>query len=236
MKKFLKISAFILAIFSSTRAFAGIPVIDGANLAQAIQQVTAWAKQYEQMSNQIKQMERQVQSTTGGRGLSDLLNDPAYKAARRTLPTDSQTLLGLANGGSYGNLANSINSIKQATSTLSPANFGSQYAADRWVADLNRAAQNKALSVQAYDAAQQRLSNLEQLMSTISTTEDPKAIAELQARINVEQGLIQNEQTKINAMAMLLRAEQQISEMQARETSIRMAGTTRSIPRVSVTP
>ena len=82
----------------------------------------------------------------------------------------------------------------------------------------------------------ERLSNLEGLLQQMSTTQDPKAIAELQARINVEQGLIQNEQAKINAMAMLVNAERQISEMQARDLSIRTAGTNRTVPRVQVTP
>ncbi|MES2739377.1 MAG: hypothetical protein V4754_00280 [Pseudomonadota bacterium] len=52
----------------------------------------------------------------------------------------------------------------------------------------------------------------------------------------MEQGLIQNEQAKAQLMAMLVKAEQQINEMQARDTSIRMAGTTRSILHVTVTP
>lgn len=104
------------------------------------------------------------------------------------------------------------------------------------MADLNRAASNKALSQEAYNSAQQRLSNLEDLLQQISTTQDPKSIAELQARINVEQGLIQNEQAKINAMAMLVNAERQISEMQARDVSIRMGGGNRPIPVPNVTP
>lgn len=243
MKKFLRILAFVVGIFGGSQAFAGIPVIDVTSvavqqtqLAQAIQQVAAWAQQYEQMVQQIQQMQQQIQNTTGGRGFSALLNDPTYQAARRMLPPDAQTLLSLANGGSYGNLASSINSIKQATSTLSASNFGSQSASDQWTADLNRAASNKALSMEAYTDATQRLQNLEDMISQVSQTQDPKAIAELQARINTEQGIIQNEQAKIQAMAMLMKAEQQVSDMQARDTSIRMAGTTRSIPRVTVTP
>jgi len=236
MKKLLRIFALALGLFGGGQAFAGIPVIDAANLAQAIQQVTAWAQQYQQMTQQITQLQQQIESVTGSRGFSSVLNSPAFQQARRMLPQDAQTLLNLANGGSYGNLASSINSIKQATSTLSAANFSDQLGADRWMADLNRAASNKALSQQAYDSAQQRLSNLEDLMQQISTTQDPKAIGELQARINVEQGLIQNEQAKINAMAMLVNAERQISEMQARDVSVRMAGTNRPIPVVSVIP
>lgn len=236
MKKFLRLLALVVGLFCGNQAFAGIPVIDGANLAQAIIQVQSWAQQYQQMVQQIQQMQQQIQNTTGGRGFSALLNDPSFQAARRMLPQDAQTLLSLANGGSYGNLASSINSIKQATSTLSPSVFGNQSASDQWMADLNRAASNKALSMEAYTDATQRLQNLEGMIDKVSQTQDPKAIAELQARINAEQGIIQNEQAKIQAMAMLMRAEQQVSEMQSRDASIRMAGTTRGIPRVTVTP
>lgn len=243
MKKFIRILAFVVGIFGGSQAFAGIPVIDVTSVAvqqtqlvQAIQQVAAWAQQYQQMVQQIQQMQQQIQNTTGGRGFSALLNDSTYQAARRMLPQDAQTLLNLANGGSYGNLASSINSIKQATSTLSAANFSDQLGADRWMADLNRAASNKALSMEAYTDATQRLQNLEGMINQVSQTQDPKAIAELQTRINAEQGIIQNEQAKIQAMAMLMKAEQQVSDMQARDTSIRMAGTNRPIPVVNITP
>ncbi|MFN3785394.1 MAG: type IV secretion system protein, partial [Thiothrix sp.] len=52
MKKFLRILTFVVGIFGGSQAFAGIPVIDGANLAQAIQQVMAWSQQYGQMVQQ----------------------------------------------------------------------------------------------------------------------------------------------------------------------------------------
>jgi RNA polymerase sigma factor (sigma-70 family) len=38
----------------------GIPVIDVANLAQAVQQVTAWARQYQQMMQQYQQLVRPI--------------------------------------------------------------------------------------------------------------------------------------------------------------------------------
>jgi type IV secretion system protein VirB5 len=236
MKKLLRIFALAIGLISGGPALAGIPVIDGANLAQAIQQVAAWAQQYQQMALQIQQLQQQIESVTGSRGFSSVLNSPTYQQARRTLPPDAQTLLNLANGGTYGNLAGAINSIKQGTTTLTPASFSSQLAADQWMIDLNRAASNKALSVEAYNSAQQRLANLEALIPQISTTQDPKDIAEIQARINVEQGVIQNEQAKVQAMAMLVNAERQISEMQARDVSIRSAGTNRTVPRIQVTP
>lgn len=231
------LTAIALCFGLSNPVFAGgIPVIDVSSLAQQIQQVAAWAQQYQQMTQQIQQLQQQIQSVTGSRGFSSALNSPAFQQARRMLPQDAQALLDLANGGSYGNLANSINSIKQNTTTLNRGNFSDQLGSDMWEADLNRAASNKALSMEAYNSAQQRLSNLESLMSQISTTDDPKAIGELQARIATEQGLIQNEQAKIQAMAMLVNAEKQISEMQSREVSIRSSGMNQSLPRMQVTP
>lgn len=238
MKSSKKILAAVALCFSlSSPAFAGgIPVIDVASLAQQIEQVAAWAQQYQQMTQQIQQLQQQIASTTGSRGFSSALNSPAFQQARRMLPQDAQALLDLAHGGSYGNLANSINSIKQNTTSLNRSNFSTQLGADQWEADLNRAASNKALSMEAYNSAQQRLSNLESLMSQISTTDDPKAIGELQARIATEQGLIQNEQAKIQAMTMLVAAERQISEMQAREISVRSSGVDREVPRVQIQP
>lgn len=236
MKKLIRIFALALSLASGSQAYAGIPVIDAASLAQQVQQVASWVQQYQQMTQQIQALQQQIASVTGGRGMSALLNSPTYQQARRTLPPDAQQVLGLANGGSYGNLASSINSIKQATTTLTNGNFSTKLAADQWAADLNRAASNKALSMEAYNSAQQRLSNLEDLISQISTTQDPKAIAELQARINVEQGLVANEQAKIQSLAMLVNAEKQISEMQAREVSIRASGINQDVPRVQVQP
>ena len=74
------------------------------------------------------------------------------------------------------------------------------------------------------------------MTAQISSTDDPKAIAELQARIATEQGMVQNEQAKLQALAMLTASEQQIAQQQARETSIKMGGRVASMPRVVVAP
>jgi len=235
MKKIICILAFLTSV-TSGQAFAGIPVIDAGSIAQAVLQVESWGQQYKQMTQQILQLQQQIQGATGSRGFSSALNSPSFQQARRMLPQDAQALLDLAHGGSYGDLAKTISNIKLNTTTLNRDNFSTQLGSDLWEADLNRAASNKALSMEAYNSAQQRLSNLESLMSQISTTDDPKAIGELQARIATEQGLIQNEQAKIQAMTMLVSAEKQISEMQSREVSIRSSGMNQSLPRMQITP
>lgn len=236
MKKFLRIFALALGLASGGQVFAGIPVIDAASLQQQVQQVASWVQQYQQMTQQAQQLQQQINSVTGGRGMSALLNSSTYQQARRSLPPDAQQVLSLANGGSYGNLASSISDIKKASTTLNSDSFSGPTAANQWDADINRAASHKALSMEAYTAAIQRLQNLEEMTTQISQTQDPKAIAELQARISTEQGMIQNEQAKIQALSMLVASEQQIAALQAREISIRSAGSSARIPRIRITP
>lgn len=236
MKNKIRILTLAVGLAAGQGSFAqGIPVIDAANLANSLQQVIAWGQQYQQMTQQIQQLKSQIDGVTGGRGFSTFLNSPLAQQARRMLPQDAQTLLSLANGGSYGNLSSSINSIKQASTTLNSGSFTSSTAADQWQADLNRAARQKALSMEAYTDATQRLQNLEGLIDQISQTQDPKAISELNARIATEQGIIQNEQAKLQAMSMLVAAEQQLASQKAREISIRSSGVGQDFPKVKIT-
>src|SRR5690606_39533596 len=52
-----------------------------------------------------------------------------------------------------------------------------------------KGAQDKAFALDAYDAARDRLNQIDQLMGRINTTQDPKDIAELQGRIAAEQAM-----------------------------------------------
>lgn len=231
------LAAIALAVCTSNSAHADAVIVnDPMHMAQTI---AGWAAEAEYWGNQLSQMQKQfdqLQSTynnmTGSRGFSNVLNSATIKQARRMLPQTAESLL----NGSYGDFAKSIDSIKHETSTLDSSAFSSSHAADQWNEDLNKAANNKALSMEAYNSAKQRLDNLESLISQISSTNDQKAIMELQARIGAEQGLIQNEMAKIQSMSMLVAADKQISEIQARDVSIRTSGIGQEIPRVIVEP
>ena len=236
MKTLLRIFILSLGLASVGQAFAGIPTIDVAAIAQAVKQVQAWAQQYQQMTDQAQQLQKQIDGGTGGRGMSALQNDPEYQKARRTLPPDAQQVLGLSSGGSYGNLAGSISNIKKSASTLNSSSFTSPAAANQWDADLTQASTNQAISMQAYSDAAPRLQNIENLMAQISQTQDPKAIAELQVRMSAEQAIIQNEQNRVQALALLVASQEKMSQLKAREVSIRSAGSLDRIRKIRVEP
>jgi type IV secretion system protein VirB5 len=80
-------------------ASAGMPVIDVANLAQAIQQVLSWGQQLQGMTQQYTELVRsyeQLQSTynslTGPRGMQNLLT--VSLANRNYLPANYSQLTG----------------------------------------------------------------------------------------------------------------------------------------------
>jgi len=151
LNKKIALVALAASLFVSNAFATGIPVVDAAHVAET---VAGWAAQAEHMGSQLsqlkqqyQQMQQQYQSLTGSRGMSDLMNSSAFQQARRMLPPDAQQALNLANGGSYGNLGNAINDIKQAATTLSTDSFSSPTAANQWQTELNQAATNKALSM-----------------------------------------------------------------------------------------
>ena len=59
-------------------------------------------------------------------------------------------------------------------------------------------------------------------MGQINGTSDPKAIAELQARIQAEQAAINNEATKLQMIAMLQQAEQRLIDEQRTQLNRRI--------------
>ena len=81
----------------------GIPVMDAANLVQAVNQVLAWEQQYKQMLAQLEQLTQQTDianrnltATTGSRGLGTISNgitqsvlDPSFQSQLASLTTHS---------------------------------------------------------------------------------------------------------------------------------------------------
>ena len=234
MKKILRVLALAAGLAFGSSAHAGIPVIDGANLAQSIQQVLAWAQQYQQMAEQIQQAQQQLQqlestyqSMTGSRGFGSLLSNPGLP---QYLPDEWKTVYQTAAGGGYSGISGTLSQIlsdEQMSGTI----------AQREQQFLQRsreaAATDKATGLRAYDGAKARLSQIQSLMGQINSTSDPKAIAELQARIGAEQAAINNEATKLQMIGMLQQAEQRLIAEQRQDTNLRLLSSANtSMPRI----
>jgi type IV secretion system protein VirB5 len=87
---------------------------------------------------------------------------------------------------------------------------------------LNLPAQNQANEQNALDLTQQRVSQIQSLQDSISTTQDPKAIAELQARIAAENVQVNNDANRIALMQAMAASQQQAADQAMHERVLKM--------------
>lgn len=222
MKRIAFAVAFGIATLagSASVSASGIPVIDVAKIVNDTQNQAVNVAKYIEMINQYKtqidQMKQQYDSLTGSRGLGMILNNPEL---RDYLPSEWQQVYSSINSGGYQGLSGAAQAILDANNLLNACN--SQTGANKTACqrELGKAAQDKAWAMEAFDKAQDRWTQIQSLMGQINSTTDPKAIAELQARINAEQAAIQNEQTKLQMFQMLAQVEEKLIEQQQLQQS-----------------
>lgn len=182
----------------STQSFAaGIPVFDAANVMQAITSV-------QQLKAQLEQQKQIYQAMNGTRGMGNLLNDPAL---RNYLPADWQKIYDQLSTGGLAGLSGSAAEIRKATKVFDCERLHAPNSRYQCEVQAAKVAQDKAFGLAAYEQSVKRVDQIEALMRRINDTSDAKAIAELNARLQAENALIQNEQIKLQMFQYLSQAE-----------------------------
>lgn len=213
---------FLLAglLLSSTMicpppAVAQIPVTDGASIAQNllnhIQSMAQWAQQLTALQSQLATAQQAYSAVTGVRNLGMLFNNPNIRAS---LPADYSQVL---QGGSA--LYGAGQSVLQSNQ-LQPGNYQANLAAVN-TRTSQLGADTSALMTQAQQGLTARMQELDSLQQEINTTQDPKAIAELQARLQVEQANIAVDQMRANNLAQQINAEKALADDQVAQLTQR---------------
>lgn len=195
-------------------AHAGMPVIDAANLAQAIEQVMSWARQYQQMEREYMQLRAQYNSITGARGLGDLMNNPAL---RQVVPNDLVNIYNAVNSGSLSGAAAALRASQRlydCQGMLAPDQARCRTA-------LNLIAESQTQLRQAYERVVSRTDQIEELRARINETEDLKEISELQGRMQAEIAQVANDQNKIQSMKMMHDLQREQSSQSRNEALLR---------------
>ena len=222
---FLAASALLMPL----HARAGIPVIDFAAIANLVQQVMYWQQQISAMQKQFDQLQaskQQLQQTygamTGSRGMDQLLS--TSDAQRNYLPKNYDELMSLTSGSSsgYSGLSSQVQSIMNANKILTSSQMDALSPEMRQAVEQGRQASALlgGMTRSAYQNTSQRFSALQQLIDAIGRTNDPKAIQELQARIQAEQNMLTNEQTKLQSLYQIAKAEEIAQQQRTREQVI----------------
>lgn len=215
-----------LSLVTPLKLYAtGIPVVDAMAIAQdrvnQVERIAKAVEQINQLKGQIDQMKLQYKALTGTRNLGDIAQDPKL---RDYLPSDWKSVYdGVARGG-YRGLTGSARAIRDASVVFDSCARLSESRKSLCERSSSKAAMDKAFALEAYDKAWSRWDQISQLMRSINQTTDPKSIAELQARINVEQAALQNEQTKLQMYQLIADAENRLIDQQRTEQNARTWG------------
>lgn len=195
----------------------GIPVFDAASVAQALMSV-------QELKAQLDQQKQLFKSLNGSRGMGDLLNNPAL---RDYLPDNFKNVYDNVNGSDFGSLTGPAADIRKASQIFDCAKLVSSSSKQLCNRGAGSAASQKSFALQAYEQSSKRVDQIEALMKQINNTTDAKSIAELNARLQAENAMIQNEQIKLQMFSELQRAEENIFKQQMREKSMSDAKRTR---------
>jgi type IV secretion system protein VirB5 len=112
----------------------------------------------------------------------------------------------------------------QQVSALAPAEQDAVLAARR------NAAIVQAISQEALAHTSDRFAALQLLINTISQAADQKGILDLVARITAEQGMLQNEQTKLNVLGQAALGDELARQQRERERAVADIGSLRTLP------
>jgi type IV secretion system protein VirB5 len=227
---FVKFVAIVSTLMVAPAAHAQLATIDVGAIAQLLQQVMTMRDQLQTAKNQLEQAENAYRSMTGARGMHQLLSGQQ----RNYLPEDwgqyEAAMRQSLNG--FGAFQAQMNSLIHSNAVLTAAQLAGLSASERAHIEAGRrsAAMLQATMREALSRTSGRFEAIQQLISTISSAGDQKAILDLQARIAAEESMLQNEQTKLQVIYQAAQAEELARSQKNREQAIADVGSLRRLP------
>lgn len=172
-------------------AHAQFAVFDGAAVAQLLTEVRT-------IEQEVVMTQFQLQAMTGERGMDRLLAG----TNRNYLPTDWATVDSAMQGSSDGTFSTEVQAAQQANAVLTPEQLAAlpPASSETILARRQSVALLQALTRVALATSSNRFSSLQLLIDAIARAGDQKASLDLNARIDAEQSMLQNDQTKLQAL------------------------------------
>lgn len=217
------------ALGAPKAAHAQFAVIDVASVTQLVNEVKQLEEQVQTARSQLSQAQSEYAAITGSRGMEQLLAG----TVRNYLPPDwtqlSQVMSG--NSGSYPALATAFTTLVTANAILSPAQVALLSPAQQAQLTAARAspAMLQAMARAALANSSDRFTALQQLISALGSAADQKASLDLTARITAEQGMLQNESTKLEVLYQVAQSQEWARAQAVREQAIADQGSLRRL-------
>jgi type IV secretion system protein VirB5 len=211
------------AVGWQTPADAQFAVIDVGAITQLVLEVQQLEQALQIAQSTLTQAQQAYAAITGGRGMELLLGG----IIRNYLPRDWATLLSGA-----GALGADVAATIERNAIMTPETLANFSPAELAVvkARRNAVALNEALARQELQNVSDRFDAIQQLINAIPRAEDEKAVLDLQARIQAEQGMLQNESSKLHVLYQAAQSQAQTAQQRADEQAIQDIGHLRQLP------
>lgn len=210
----------VLVVGAGVPAQAQFVVFDPTNYAQNLKQVAHMLAQLRRMQDQLETARRQwetaqgqLQAMTGSRGMGNIVTE----VSRQYIPRSWQETLNAA-----GELRHLAEDIRASAGYLQEADLDglNDAYADALRQSGDAAVNAVAGSAMVFQQSGDRFERLEVLMDRIETASDDKAIQDLQARIQVEQVMLQNELIRAQAMNAMVEQRRRIENERQKQQAM----------------
>ncbi len=208
--------AAALAAMTAVPAHAQQVVYDPASFAQMVKDARTAIEQLDSLKAQVQQGRELFASLNDLSNVNGIAERLGLPEIRNPLP-DMTTLRSAADGdlSALGEMAERADAIRRETRVYTPD--APSAAADALERAGARTARDLAIGETVDRAATDRLQGLETLRRALDTAPNARAVMDLNARLAAEQALIQNEQVRLQGLALTQAAEARLEDQRARE-------------------
>lgn len=213
----LRPALLVCTLALSSPAYAGgVPVIDATAIANS---KAEFAKEIAQMVKELEEAKRLYDAVNGLTEMADIvdaLNDPKV---RELLGPEAMSIASAldVNIDALGDLSDAANGFMDHTRVTS----ADVSAEDFYRQELDRigarTARDAAVGDRIVRSADERLAGLERLRQAIGRASTQKEVDALQARLQVESAMLQNDTNRIQGLAMLQEAQSAVEAQRQRE-------------------
>ncbi|MFK7941502.1 MAG: type IV secretion system protein [Paracoccaceae bacterium] len=214
-------AALLLSTLAITQpAYAGgVPVIDATAIANS---KAEFAKEIAQMVKELEEAKRLYDAVNGLTDMADIadaLNDPDVREllGPEAMSIASALDVNIDDLGDLSDAANGYLDHTQVTASEVSAEDFYRQELDRIGA---RSARDAAVGDRIVQSADDRLAGLERLRQAIGGASTQKDINALQARLQVESAMLQNDTNRIQGLAMLQEAQSEVEAQRQREVEV----------------
>ena len=216
MRRSILSIAVALAGMTAVPAHAQQVVYDPTSFAQMVKDARTAIEQLDSLKAQVQQGQELFASLNDLSNVNAIAERLGLPEIRNPLP-DMATLRSAADGdlSALGELAGRADAIRRETRVYTPA--APSAATDALERSGARTARDLAIGEAVDRSATDRLEGLETLRRALDTAPNARAVMDLNARLAAEQALIQNEQVRLQGLALTQAAEARLEDQRARE-------------------